>query len=76
MKYYFHPTAVIDEGANLGEGCKVWHFCHIMAGARLGKNCNLGQNVFVASGVQLGNGVKVQITYRCIRALFVKTMCL
>ena len=58
--YYFHPTAIIDEGATIGEGSKIWHFCHIMPKAVLGKNCNLGQNVFVANGVVLGNNNKVQ----------------
>ena len=58
--YYAHETALIDEGAQIGGGCKIWHFCHIMPGAVLGKGCKLGQNVFVASGVVLGNNVKVQ----------------
>jgi UDP-2-acetamido-3-amino-2,3-dideoxy-glucuronate N-acetyltransferase len=58
--FYAHPTAVIDEGCEIGEGSRIWHFCHIMPGARLGRNCILGQNVFVASGVVLGNNVKVQ----------------
>ncbi len=55
-----HPTAVIDSGAKIGEGTKVWHFCHIMSGAKIGKNCILGQNVFVASGAVIGNNVKIQ----------------
>ena len=59
-KYYAHPSAIIDEGAEIGEGSKIWHFCHLMPGCVLGKNCNLGQNVFVAGGVQLGDGAKVQ----------------
>lgn len=54
-----HHTAIIDEGAILGLGTKVWHFSHVMK-AVLGKDCNLGQNVFVANGVKLGNNVKVQ----------------
>lgn len=58
--HYAHPTAVLDEGCEIGEGTKVWHFCHICSGARLGKNCSLGQNVFIASDVTLGNNVKVQ----------------
>ncbi|MCS6930411.1 MAG: N-acetyltransferase [Saprospiraceae bacterium] len=58
--YYAHPTAVIDEGCEIGEGTRIWHFCHIMPGARIGRNCILGQNVFVGSGVVLGNNVKVQ----------------
>jgi len=55
-----HPTAVIDEGATIGAGSKVWHFCHVMADSHIGENCMLGQNVFVASGVRLGKGVRVQ----------------
>ena len=58
--YYAHPTAVIDEGAEIGEGTKIWHFSHVMSGAVIGKGCNFGQNVFVANGVKLGNNVKVQ----------------
>ena len=61
MKPYFaHETAVIDSGATIGQGTKIWHFSHIMAGAVIGEQCNLGQNVFVANGVKLGNNVKVQ----------------
>ena len=60
MAYFTHPTAVIDEGAQIGEGCKIWHFSHIMAGAVLGERCNLGQNVVVSPGVILGTNVKVQ----------------
>lgn len=57
---FVHPTSIIDEGVKIGEGTKIWHFCHICSGAELGLGCNLGQNVYVASGVVLGNGVKVQ----------------
>lgn len=60
MSYKAHDTAVIDEGAKIGEGTQVWHFSHIMPGVVIGKNCNLGQNVFVANGVILGDNVKVQ----------------
>jgi UDP-2-acetamido-3-amino-2,3-dideoxy-glucuronate N-acetyltransferase len=58
--FFAHETAVIDDGATLGAGTKVWHFCHVMPGAVLGKDCSLGQNVFVANGVELGDNVKVQ----------------
>lgn len=58
--YFAHPTAVIDAGATIGEGTKVWHFCHVSAGAVLGPRCNLGQNVFVAPNVRMGANVKVQ----------------
>ncbi len=60
MSFFAHETAVIDPGATIGEGTKIWHFSHIMSGAVIGRYCNLGQNVFVADGVVLGNNVKVQ----------------
>jgi UDP-2-acetamido-3-amino-2,3-dideoxy-glucuronate N-acetyltransferase len=60
MNYYAHPTAVIDEGAEIGSRACIWHFCHIMTGCRIGEGCSLGQNVFVATGVVLGRNVKVQ----------------
>ncbi|MCO6477681.1 MAG: N-acetyltransferase [Phaeodactylibacter sp.] len=60
QNFFAHETAVIDEGAQVGAGSKVWHFSHIMSGAVLGEGCSLGQNVFVASGVVLGRNVKVQ----------------
>jgi UDP-2-acetamido-3-amino-2,3-dideoxy-glucuronate N-acetyltransferase len=55
-----HPSAIIDEGARLGEGCRVWHFVHICAGARIGRDCSFGQGVFVGNDVSVGNNVKVQ----------------
>ena len=58
--YYNHETAIIDEGCNIGEGTKIWHFSHIMKGCTLGKNCNIGQNVVISPEVILGNNVKVQ----------------
>jgi len=60
MSYFVHYTAIVDEGAKIGDGTKIWHFSHVMPGVIIGKNCNLGQNVFVANGVILGNNVKVQ----------------
>ena len=60
QEFFAHSTAVIDEGAQVGTGCRIWHFSHVMGGAVLGEGCNLGQNVFVASGVVLGRNVKVQ----------------
>lgn len=60
MNYQAHETAVIDEGASIGEGTKIWHFSHIMPGAVLGERCNIGQNVVVSPGVVLGTNVKVQ----------------
>lgn len=60
MSYFAHNTAVIDEGCEIGEGTKIWHFSHIMPKAKIGRNCNLGQNVVVSPDVVLGNNVKVQ----------------
>lgn len=59
-KYYAHPTAVIDENCNIGDGTKIWHFAHVMSNCEIGENCNLGQNVVVSSEVKLGRNVKVQ----------------
>ena len=59
-KYFAHPSAVIDEGCEIAEGVKVWHFSHIMPGCRIGESCNIGQNVVVFPGVVLGRNVKVQ----------------
>lgn len=58
--YFAHPTAVIDEGCEIGSGVKIWHFSHIMPNSVIGDNCNIGQNVVVSSGVKLGKNVKVQ----------------
>jgi UDP-2-acetamido-3-amino-2,3-dideoxy-glucuronate N-acetyltransferase len=58
--YFAHPTAVIDEGCEIGAGTKIWHFSHIMSNCKIGMNCNLGQNVVVSPDVMLGNNVKVQ----------------
>lgn len=58
--YYAHESAYVDDGAQLGEGTKVWHFCHISSGAKIGAKCVFGQNVFVANRVTIGDGVKVQ----------------
>ncbi len=55
-----HETAVVEAGAVLGPGTRVWHFCHVMPGARIGRDCVLGQNVFVGAGVVIGRGVKIQ----------------
>lgn len=61
MKDFFaHETAVIDDGVEIGDGTRIWHFSHIMTGSKMGSNCNLGQNVVVSPDVILGNNVKVQ----------------
>jgi len=60
MGYYAHETAVIDDGCNIGEGTKIWHFTHIMSGCIIGEKCNIGQNVIVSPEVILGKNVKIQ----------------
>ena len=60
MSPHIHPTAVIDDGAVIGEGTSIWHFAHICGGAVIGKDCSFGQNTMVAPGVLVGNNVKVQ----------------
>ena len=58
--YFVHPSSVVDEGAIIGKGTKIWHFCHVSSNAKLGDGCNLGQNVFIAGDVELGSNVKIQ----------------
>jgi UDP-2-acetamido-3-amino-2,3-dideoxy-glucuronate N-acetyltransferase len=60
MTFFKHESAYVDDGSDVGEGTKIWHFCHVQSGAKIGRNCILGQNVNVAGGVVLGDGVKVQ----------------
>ena len=60
MTIQIHPSAIVDEGAVLGDGCRVWHFVHISAGARIGERCSFGQNVYVGNDVRIGDNVKIQ----------------
>ena len=60
VKGFIHPTAVVDEGSSIGDGTRIWHWCHIMGGTVIGNNCNIGENAFIESGVKLGNNVKVK----------------
>lgn len=60
MAVTIHPTATVDEGVEIGDGTRIWHYSHLMPGAVLGAGCNLGQNVFVGRGVRIGDGVKIQ----------------
>jgi UDP-2-acetamido-3-amino-2,3-dideoxy-glucuronate N-acetyltransferase len=60
MATTIHPSAIVDTGAQLGDGCRVWHFVHISAGARAGERCSFGQNVYVGNDVSIGNNVKIQ----------------
>jgi UDP-2-acetamido-3-amino-2,3-dideoxy-glucuronate N-acetyltransferase len=60
MDYFVHESSYVDEGAVIGAGTKIWHFCHIMPRAQIGERCNIGQNVLVSSDVILGSNVKIQ----------------
>jgi UDP-2-acetamido-3-amino-2,3-dideoxy-glucuronate N-acetyltransferase len=60
MDFYAHPSAIIDDGCEIGPGTKIWHFSHIMSDCKIGEQCNIGQNVVVSPGVILGKNVKVQ----------------
>jgi UDP-2-acetamido-3-amino-2,3-dideoxy-glucuronate N-acetyltransferase len=60
MEYFVHPSAIVDDGVEIGKGTKIWHFSHVMTGAKIGEQCNIGQNVVVSPDVILGNNVKVQ----------------
>lgn len=59
-KFYVHPTAVIEEDVEIGEGTKIWHFVHVRRGARIGRGCNIGKDVYIDAGVRIGNNVKIQ----------------
>ena len=59
-KVYIHESSYVDDDVVIGEGTKVWHFCHIQSGARIGRNCSLGQNVNVGNNVRIGDGVRIQ----------------
>lgn len=59
-EYYVHESSYIDNDVVIGEGTKIWYFCHIQKGAVIGKNCSLGQNVNISNNVKIGNGVKIQ----------------
>jgi UDP-2-acetamido-3-amino-2,3-dideoxy-glucuronate N-acetyltransferase len=60
MSYQVHPSAIIDDGAQIGDGSRVWHFVHVCGGARVGKNVSLGQNVFIGNKVVVGDNCKIQ----------------
>lgn len=60
MKYYVHESSFIDENVIIGEGTKIWHFCHVQSGSQIGDHCSLGQNVNISNHVIIGNGVKIQ----------------
>lgn len=58
--YFVHESSFVDAGAEVGDGTKIWHFCHVMAGSRIGRKCNIGQNVVISPGVVIGDNVKIQ----------------
>lgn len=60
MSYTKHETAIVDEGAQIGEGSRIWHWVHISGGAKIGEKCSFGQNVFVGNNVTIGNNCKIQ----------------
>ncbi len=60
MEIYIHESSYIDENVSIGDGTKIWHFCHIQSGAIIGKNCGIGQNVNISNNVRIGDGVKIQ----------------
>ena len=60
MSITIHPTAIVDDGAQIGEGSSVWHWVHISGGAKIGRDCSFGQNVFVGNRVLIGNNCKIQ----------------
>src|SRR5215216_5255248 len=60
MSTFIHQSSFVDDGAVIGDGTKVWHFCHVMSGAVIGERCSLGQNVVVMPGTRIGDNVKIQ----------------
>jgi len=58
--FFAHPTAIIDDGSEIGEGTRIWHWCHIMTGVHIGRYCNIGEHAFIESGVIIGDGVKIK----------------
>ena len=60
MPVFIHHTAIVDEGARIGDGTRIWHWVHVCAGAQIGERCSLGQNVYVGNLVLIGNNVKIQ----------------
>lgn len=60
MDWFVHESAIVDKGASIGSGTKIWHFSHVMATAVIGEGCTIGQNVYIDKDVTIGNGVKIQ----------------
>jgi UDP-2-acetamido-3-amino-2,3-dideoxy-glucuronate N-acetyltransferase len=70
--YQYHKSSYIDDGAQIGEGTKIWHFSHVMSGAKIGSRCSLGQNVCVGGGAVIGNGVKIQNNVSVYDAVYIE----
>lgn len=60
MGYFVHPTSIIDENVSIGDGSKIWHFCHILSGSVIGRNCSFGQNCMIGKNVIIGDNLKAQ----------------
>lgn len=60
QEFFVHPSSYVDDDVTVGDGTKIWHFCHVQKGASLGRNCSLGQNVNIGNNVKVGNGVRIQ----------------
>jgi len=60
LPYFVHESSYVDEPVEIGDGTKIWHFCHVMASARIGRNCSIGQNVMIARNAVIGDNVKIQ----------------
>lgn len=74
-EFYAHPTAVVDDGAEIGRGTKIWHFSHVMGKAKIGRKCSLGQNVFVANNVVVGDNVKIQNNVSLYEGVILEDNC-
>lgn len=70
-----HHTAEVEEGASIGEGTKVWHYCHIRKGAKIGANCSLGRNVFIDADVTIGDGTRIQNNVSIYRGVEIQHRC-
>lgn len=75
MIAFVHPTAIVEEGVEIGDDTKVWHWCHICAGAKIGKHCSFGQNVYIAPGVVIGDNVRVQNGVSLYAGLVIEDYC-
>ena len=63
-RVFIHESSYVDDNVSIGEGTKIWFFCHIQKGACIGKNCSLGQNVNISNNVKIGDGVKIQLSLK------------